>query len=485
MIRRNNEPIPHRFIEASCLILFFFTLSSKAIFAETNNQSIAIANVALTKKKPWRVHEAIHSPSWLQFGLEHRLRFEYLLHDPRATSFDIDSSGFFLRTIGFAELNFSPVSFFLEIEDARVYPTSQFTLTNAMVDVLELLQVKTSLHFEDALFPGDKVSFNAGRLTLDLGSRRLVARNEFRNTINSFTGIDALWLLSKSHVIRLFAVVPVMRLPAQNDDLAKNKIQFDQENTNTFFWGGFYAYCPPIFELRIETYVFGLHERDSPSLPSANRQLVTAGLRVFRLPELKRFDFDVELMAQVGESHATTSDTDRTPLLHFAASGHASAGLFIHRRWQPKIRAQYDFASGDRNPEDKQNNRFDPLYGARRFEFGPTGLYGLLARSNLHSPGIRFELNPSRNIDIFLAYRAGWLFSSRDSWPGLSWRDTSGKSGSFIGHQIETRLRWHILPKNIVWEIGAAYFIINQSQEARSLDKGNPLYLYTQVTARI
>ena len=76
-------------------------------------------------------------------------------------------------------------------------------------------------------------------------------------------------------------------------------------------------------------------------------------------------------------------------------------------RWSPRLIFQYDYASGDDDPNDADNNRFDTLYGARRFDFGPTGIYGPFARANLSTPGMRIKLKPAANMLLAFLHYAG------------------------------------------------------------------------------
>lgn len=72
----------------------------------------------------------------------------------------------------------------------------------------------------------------------------------------------------------------------------------------------------------------------------------------------------------------------------------------------PRPCARSSSPSGDGDPNDGRTERFDTLFGARRFEFGPTGIYGLLARSNVNSPGVKLDLRPKPGLALMLAYRA-------------------------------------------------------------------------------
>jgi hypothetical protein len=148
--------------------------------------------------------------------------------------------------------------------------------------------------------------------------------------------------------------------------------------------------------------------------------------------------------------------------------------------WSPRLSIAYDYASGDRDPGDDDQGRFDTLFGARRFEFGPTGIYGAFARSNLSSPGIGGEVRPRGDVRTTVFYRAAWLASARDAWTTSGLRDTSGESGTFIGHQIEGSVRWSILPDRANIEGGFAYLRLGQFPRAQGA-ASNPLYIYVQV----
>ena len=69
---------------------------------------------------------------------------------------------------------------------------------------------------------------------MDVGSRRLIARNRFRNTINAFTGLDWQWNLG-SQTFRAFYVLPIQRRVA--DNILDNHAKFDSEDINVRFWG--------------------------------------------------------------------------------------------------------------------------------------------------------------------------------------------------------------------------------------------------------
>jgi hypothetical protein len=323
-------------------------------------------------------------------------------------------------------------------------------------------------------------------MTVDLGSRRLVARNEFRNTVNAFTGIDLEWTSPERDSVRALASMPVVRLPSDAEALGENSIEFDRENTSALFWALFFQSRPLVAEVRLEAYLLGLHEGDSDLAPSSNRQLYTPGVRALRAPTPGELDFQLEVMGQFGRSRATTEATDETDLEHLALSLHASSGFRFDVPWAPRLALQYDYATGDGSPDDAENGRFDPLFGARRFEFGPTYLYGAIARSNVSTPGVRFELSPHRTLDALAAYRLVWLASATDAWTTAGLRDPTGESGSFVGQQLEARVRWHVLPGNLSLELGGAVFLRGEfATEAPSAESSTPVYVYTQFTGTL
>jgi hypothetical protein len=199
-----------------------------------------------------------------------------------------------------------------------------------------------------------------------------------------------------------------------------------------------------------------------------------------RPPVAKRWDFEVETAVQVGESRRSTAAAVTADLDHEAWFAHGHAGYKLDGRGTPRLVLRYDYASGDEDPTDGENNRFDTLYGARRFEFGPTGIFGLLARSNISSPGLRLELSPGSGRSLMAAYRPAWLASRRDALTTNGAQDPSGRSGSFVGHLVETSFQVNVLPGNLAVELGGAH--LSAGDFLRSRDVSDTTYGYLQTT---
>lgn len=401
------------------------------------------------EEEPWRAARALGAPDWLEVRLQHLARYEYLFNQFRA-GLAGDDQLIDLRTTLFSEISSSPFRAGLELIDARIYlPDSNTPVNDGFVDALDFLQIYGALDFEDLFETGDEASVLAGRYTMDLGSRRLVARNRYRNTINGFTGVDLRYLQEDRFDLRAFATLPITRRPLEREAQVRNELVLDTEGFDTVFWGLYVAFLDVFQEVSIDGYVFGLHDQP-PAGPTC--QLVTPGARLLRSAAPGALDFEVEATIQVGVSEP--ANVTLTQLAFFA---HASAGFTFDVASSPRIALAYDYASGDWDPEDDLNNRFNPLFGTPRPELGPTMLYGAFAFSNIATPGVRLDLEPLPDVDAFVAYRAFWLASSRDAWTTAGLRDPTGRSGSFLGQQIEVRAVWDVFSSNLLFETGFAH----------------------------
>lgn len=367
-----------------------------------------------------------------------------------------------LRTTVDAQLRLDVVRVEVEVADIRAHLADANTpLNTGMIDPLDLLQAHAGV---EVPIGAAALRARIGRTTLDLGSRQLMARNRFRNGINAFDGVLVDWTAPglEAHA---FAFAPVTRLPDTPEGLADNALEFDAPQFDDWLYGGFVhrAFSP---DLHAEVYVFLLDAAEG-------RRLTTPGFRLYRPRARGAVDAWFELMVQVGEA---SPEVD-----HRAASGHLALGYTFAAWATPHLSLLYDFASGDRDPDDAVDQRFDPLFGIARPDFGPTGLWTAFSRRNISTPGLRAEARPHPRLDGMLDVRAVWLDQARDAWVGARLRDPTGASDPYVGEQVEVRVRWQAVPRQATVEIGGAWLHQGAFVDARRPDAADPLYGYLQL----
>lgn len=457
-------------------------LARRALLLAIAQLAVLAEPSATLAREAWRLDDRL--PERLSLSVTSRLRYEYL-DEQFVKGTSGSEAAAVLRTLVHAKLGLSErLSIGVELQDSRAIYRNDTALSTSIVNTMEPLQ--GYLEFRQPELWGGSLSARFGLITMDIGDRRLVARNRFRNTINGFSGIDLRWQDSQDRELRVFWTLPVKRQPDTARRLRDGHVVFDRQSLDLQFWGAFSASDLPHLgrrELgRGELYFYGLQEDSTNDGPTRNRSLFTPGFRVLRAPADGKFDYQVEAALQIGRARASSSST-RT-LNVFAQFYHAEAGYTFRVPWSPRVLLQYDYASGDDKPGNSSWQRFDTLFGARRFDFGPTGIYGPFARSNLNTPGIRVEVEPSSTVSSFVSYRGFWLASDKDAWTTANLQDPRGKSGSFVGSQLELRIRWKLLPGNLELEAGYAHLFAGEfiDDVPDGTLRGDTDYAYSQLT---
>lgn len=435
----------------------------------------AAGSDAFADDGPWRLEDALGKGAFA-LGLHHYTRYENLQDQYRA-GLSGDDQLLAVHTEVDARLAIAAARFQLELLDARTYLADDDTpLTTAFTNPIDILQATAGFELSDVLRTGDTLVVKAGRYTMDIGSRRFVARNRYRNTINAFTGIDAVYTPSEDVELHTFATLPVIRRPSTRAALADNEIDFDTESFDRIFWGFVATDRRFVDRIELAGSLYGLHDRRG-----LGRDYVTPAIRARRPPKAGEGHFELEVAGQIG----TVAAEDRD-LTHLALFFHFSAGYTAPLPGTPRLTLLYDYASGDADPNDDRSGRFDTLFGIPRGDFGPTMLYAAFNRANLSSPGARASVRPLGDLDFTLTYRAFALAEAADAWIGSGYRDTTGTSGTFLGHQIEGRARWGLLPKNVDLEAGFAHLVRRGfAVRAANGDAPNPTIVFVQLSLTI
>ncbi|TGX52654.1 hypothetical protein E5A73_13475 [Sphingomonas gei] len=380
-----------------------------------------------------------------------RLRYEAIEGQPRAGSNASDDL-VNLRTTLLAEYKDGPVRLVAELWDSRVYGGDRGTpITTGEVNPVELVQAYAEFRAQGLLGAGSTATLQAGRFTLNLGSRRLVAADDYRNTTNGYTGLRADLAWRTGWKAALVYTLPQQRRPDTLEDLRDNKVALDREGFDLVLWGGLVSRTRALGPATLEASFFHLGERDRPGRPTRDRSLDTASLRLLRDPAPGHADYEAEAIVQRGRISASTAAT--APRQQVAAwFVHAEAGYTSATGWKPRLSLEYDHASGDR--PGGRNTRFDTLFGMRRADLGPSGLYNAFGRANFLSPALRIEAIPGPRTDAMASLRPIWLAAAQDSFSTTGVRDPTGRAGDFAGTQFDARLR-HQLTRALKLELDA------------------------------
>jgi hypothetical protein len=148
---------------------------------------VLLAGAALPSHAEWTLNEAL-LPKGISLTVNHRTRYEFL-NDEFRTTRNGDTDVVVFRTLvhGRVDLPYG-LTAGAELQDSRAEQNSDTFLNTTIVNAVELLQGYLEYQRPDTF--GGTFKGRGGRITMDVGSRRFVARNRYRNTINGFTGLD-------------------------------------------------------------------------------------------------------------------------------------------------------------------------------------------------------------------------------------------------------------------------------------------------------
>jgi hypothetical protein len=361
----------------------------------------------------------VATDDWLDAGLEYRLRSEVRANDFRRPD-DRTDTPLLLRGRAFLAVRnrFDPLRFTVEIQDSR-QASSDYPDDTRDTNPLEPIQAYGELWFGDGLGAGRPLSLRAGRFAFEVLDRRLIARNEWRNTTNTFQGLRAVLGDARSDwQLDLLAVRPIDR------DVSG----LDEADPDRSLWGALGEWRRWATVATLAPYWLRLDQAADPAAGRGRRRIHTIGARAFGPAGTTGFDYDLNAAWQTGNDG---------PANHRSFFGVAELGYTWDVAWRPRLSGLYLQAGGDAEPADNRSGRFERLFGFAR----PLSASDYFQLENLRAPKLRLELAPAR----WLRVDAGWsgyrLDSATDRWNNAGLRDPTGASGRDIGQELDARAR--------------------------------------------
>ena len=425
------------------------------------------ASVDVSAQEARDLSGALGVPEWLMLRGETRVRYESLEGQFRAGRSGGDQLLLF-RSLLLAEADAGPVTLGVEFQDSRTYLADDGTpLGSSIANPFDVLQLYA--HFDDLpglLGDGSTSRLKIGRQTVSIGSKRQIERVDFANVIKSYTGLNFRSENARGDEFHAIYVVPTARFPNTRPSLDDNELSGDEEQWERRIFGLHYRradFLPGLAsDVWGEVFVYGLEERDTEKLQTPDRSYIAPGFRIYRKPALSQWDIDWEGALRIGTRYATSDPADTQSLDVNASMLHAEFGYTLDAPWQPRLAFEYYWASGDEDPDDLSFDQHERLFGARRSDLNNTSIHGPLTPANLSAPGFRIEVKPNERWDGRFYYHAAHLASETDSWVIARRRDPTGQSGSFIGHVLDARARYWLVPDRLRFELGASGLVYGE-----------------------
>ncbi|HMP16186.1 MAG TPA: alginate export family protein [Gemmatales bacterium] len=277
---------------------------------------------------------------------------------------------------------------------------------------------------------GKPVYVRIGRQEMLLGSQRLISTLDWANTRRTFQGISA-FRQGDQWDASAFWVQPVI----------PNAKELDSADNNQNFAGTWWTYRPEKGQVMDFYYLFldNTNTIQQQGLERAPFNVHTVGARYSG--DKNHFLWDAELAMQFGE---------RGQQSIFAGMATAGAGYhFEYLPLNPTFWLFYDYASGDRDPNDASYNTFHQLFPFGHFYLGWIDLVG---RQNIHDVNAHLYLYPANWITLWFQYHQFWLAEGRDALYNAAGvatrRSANGSAGTEVGQELDIVANFHV-SKNV------------------------------------
>ena len=418
--------------------------------------------------------QGIENVDWLEVGLDYRTRGEIRHNDLRRSEITTDYP-LLLRSRAYLGVKsiIDPLRFAVEFEDAHRV-NGKFLPDDRDFNRAELIQAYAELHFKEALGKDDlgisrPVFIRFGRQAFEFTDRRLIGLNLWRNTTNNFLGVRTTLGQEKNDwQLDLLALRPINRLIDE----------FDEADQNRDFWAAIGHWRKSSEALTIEPYYLGLKQRPASENNNQERLIHSPGIRFYGWFSDKHINYDISYTQQFGKDNGLT---------HQAYAVTAEVGYkFQELKSKPRVSIFYGHVSGDKDPNDNVNNRFERFFGFAR----PWSSDDYVIPENIVTPKLKLEFEPIKGVEFDGGYSFYWLASATDRFnnllAGANNRDVTGNSGTFLGHGLDARVRFNTV-KFIYANIGYTHytngeFVKNRQEIALGENTSSSDFFYLELT---
>jgi hypothetical protein len=266
--------------------------------------------------------------------------------------------------------------FMAQAQDARIIGNDKVPSAPPYRDALDLRQGYAELGNSE----NGRFGIRVGRQEFIFGEQRLVGASNWANAARTFDAVRATWRPRKGYRFDAFASSVVSPLRGEfNNHVEGNNLH------------GIYGVLDKtVPKAVVEPYVFW---RVAP-----NTDFKTTGARwKGSLPA--RFDYSIEMAHQQG--HVAGQ------VMH-AWGGHWVLGYTVRKlHWL----AEYNYATGDHDPNDGRRTTFDTMYPTPHDKYGLTDRVGW---RNIHHHRYGVEYKRTSKLSFVTNYHTWWLADTND-----------------------------------------------------------------------
>ncbi len=255
----------------------------------------------------------------------------------------------------------------------------------------------TSLHqgYARVTWQDSGLFFQAGRQEFRLGEERLVGSLEWSNRSRSFDG-GILGYRNKELLVEGFWFVVTRgntagpKVTASSYTAAVHPVTASGAIAEDAKFGGLHALYTTDDFGQIDAYYLNVVDRDGgairtapPSIAKDNDLVLnTLGLHLWKKPDRGGPDWSIEGAYQWG---------DDGYLDHEAGALHAALGFTADADLEPRLKLEYNYATGDKDATDNHSGAFRNLFPTNHNKYG---YIDFMAWSNLH------ELHPELSCKV-------------------------------------------------------------------------------------